>query len=192
MEKLRDRVNVRLVNYLKCASKPSYIRHKIFDNNLIAILALKINKSADIGMCILKLSKVLMYEFHYDYIKNKYDNKSNLLFIDTDILMNKIKIKDVYENFRSNKEMSDFSDYLTKSKCYDNSNKLVTGKTEDETGGVEIEKFVGPKPKMYSFLVDNNEYKKGKSLNKNVPAAIIHNEYKDVLLNNKCTRHSMN
>ena len=56
-------------------------------------------------MCILELSKVLMYEFHYDYIKNKYDNKSKLLFTDTDSLMYEIKTEDVYEDFGSNKEM---------------------------------------------------------------------------------------
>ena len=49
------------------------------------------------GMCILKLSKVLMYEFHSDYIRNKYDNKSKLLFTDTDNLMYEIKTEYVYE-----------------------------------------------------------------------------------------------
>ena len=65
-------------------------------------LALKLNKKAYIGMCILELSKVLMYKFHYDYIKNKYDNKSKLLFTDTDSLMCEIKTEDVYEDFSSN------------------------------------------------------------------------------------------
>ena len=45
-----------------------------------------------------------MYEFHYDYIKNKYDNKSKLLFTDTDSLMYEIKTEDVYEDFRSDKK----------------------------------------------------------------------------------------
>ena len=96
---MRNRINVKLANnekdYLKYTSKPSYTSHKIFDNNLVVIrkskLALRLKKPAYIGMCILELSKVLMYEFHYDYIKNKYDNKSKLLFIDTDSLMYKIK-----------------------------------------------------------------------------------------------------
>ena len=62
-------------------------------------------------MCILELSKILMYEFHYDYIKNKYDNKSKLLFADTDSLMHEIKNEDVYEGFSSDKEMFDFINF---------------------------------------------------------------------------------
>ena len=57
----------------------------------------------------------------------------------------------------------------------------------------QIEEFVGLTPKMYSFLVeDNSEHKKAKSVDTNVVATICHNGYKDVLLNNKCLRHSMN
>ena len=115
-------------------------------------------------MCILELSKVLMYEFHYDYIKNKYDSKSKLLFTVTDSLIYEIKTEDVYEDFSSNKEMFDFSNYLTKSKYYDNSNKIVIGKMKDETN----KEFVGLRTKMYSFLVKNNEYNKAKDVNKNV------------------------
>ena len=88
--------------------------------------------------------------------------------------------------------MFDFSNYLTKSKYYNNSNKLVIGKMKDETAGVAIGEFVALKPKMYLFLVDNNEHKEAKGVNKNVIATISHNEYKDVLLNNRCTRHSVN
>ena len=86
-----------------------------------------------------------MYEFHYDYIKNKYENKSKLLFTDTDSLLYEIKNEDVYEDFSSKKEMFDFSNYWSKSKYYDNSSGLVID-------GVAIEQFVGLKPKMYSSL----------------------------------------
>ena len=175
MENLGNRIDVKLVNnekdYLKYTSKPSYMSHKIFDNNLVALskskVALKLKKPAYIGMFILELSKVLMYKFHYDYIKNKYDNKSKLLFTDTNCLMYEIKTEHVYEDFSSDKENFDFSNYSTKSKYYDNSNKLVIGKMKDETGGSTIEEFVGLKPKMYSFLVDNSEHKKTKGMNKN-------------------------
>ena len=155
--------------------------HKIFDNNLVAIrkskLALKFSKPVYIEMYIFELSKVLMYEFHYDYIENKYHSRSKLLFTDTDSLMYKIKTEDIYENFSSNKEMFDFSNYSTKSKHYDNSNKLVIGKMKDETGGVAIKEFLELKSKMYSFLVDNSEHKKAKGVNKNVVATVSCNEY---------------
>ena len=107
-------------------------------------------------MCILELSKVLMQEFHYNYIKNKYDNKSKQLFIGTDSIVYEIKTEDFYEDFTSDKEMFDFSNYLTKSHYYDDSNKLVIGKMKYETDGITIEEFVGLKLKMHSFLVDNN------------------------------------
>ena len=58
-------------------------------------------------MCILKLSKVLMYELHYDYLKNKYSNNSRLLITDTDSLMYEIKTEDVYEDFSKSKDMFD-------------------------------------------------------------------------------------
>ena len=71
--------------------------------------------------------------------------------------------------------------------------KLVVGKMKDETASVAIEEFVGLKPKMYSYLVDDNsEHKKTKGVNRNVVATINHNEYKDDLLNKKCLRRSMN
>ena len=91
MENMRNRINVKLAikekDSLKCTSIPSDM-HRIFDNNLVAILksrvSLRLNKHVYIGMCILELSTVIMYEFHYDYIKSKYGNKSKLLFGDTD------------------------------------------------------------------------------------------------------------
>ena len=119
MENLRHRTNIKLLNnkkdYLKCTWKTSYMWHKIFHNNSVAIskrrLAWNLHKSSYIEICTLQLSKVLMYEFHYDYIKNKYDNKSELLVIDTDSLLYEIKTEDVYEDFSSNKGMFDFSNY---------------------------------------------------------------------------------
>ena len=136
MEALTSRVNVRLVrnkkDYLKRTSKPSYISQKIFDNDLVAIrkskVTLTLKKPAYIGMYILDLSKVLVYEFHYDCIKDKYGNNSRLLFTDTDSLMHKTKTEDVFEDFSKDKKMFNFSNYSTKSKYYHDSNKLVIRK----------------------------------------------------------------
>ena len=104
-----------------------------------------------------------MHELNYEDIKMKYGNNSRKLFTDTDSLMYEIKIQDVYEDFSNDKEMFDFSNYSAKSKYYDNSNKLVVGKMEDETADLAIKEFVELKPKMYSYLVENNsEHKKVK------------------------------
>ena len=119
MENLRNRIDVKLVSnkkdYLKWTSKPSYMSHKIFDNDLVAIhknkVALTLNKSAYLGRYILKLSKVLMYEFYYNYIKNKYDNNSRLLFRDTDSLIYEIKTEDVCKDFRNDTEIFGFSHF---------------------------------------------------------------------------------
>ena len=105
MENVRNRINVKLVSnkkdYLKWTSKPSYMSHKIFHSDSVAIhknkMTLTFNKPAYIRMCILELIKVLMYEFYYDYIKNKYGN-------DTNSLMYEIKTEDVYEDFKTIKK----------------------------------------------------------------------------------------
>ena len=111
MENLRNRIDVKLLNnkkdYLKCTSKPSYMSHKKFNNNLAAIrkskLAWKLNKLACIELQILKLREVLTYKFHFDYTKNTYDNKSQLLLtVIVYSLMYEIKTEDVYEDFSSN------------------------------------------------------------------------------------------
>ena len=81
--------------------------------------------------------------------------------------MYEIKTEDIYEDFSNDKEMFDFSNYSTKSKYYDNSSKLVVGKRKNENGGAAIKEFVGLKPKMYLFLVDDNsKSKKTKGVNK--------------------------
>ena len=123
-----------------------------------------------------------MCEFHYDCTTNQYVNNSRLLFTNTDSLMSEIETEDVYEDFSNDKEIFDFSSYSTKSKKYDNSKKLVVGKMKDETVGYGIEEFVGLKPKIYSYLIDDNgDYKKTKGVNKNVVATRSHNENNDVL-----------
>ena len=116
--------------------------HKMLDNELVVIrknkITLTLNKPAYIVMCKLKSNTVLINEFHYDYIKNKYGRNSRLLFTDTDCLMYEIKTEDVYEDFSDDKEMFDFSNYSVNSKYYDNLNKLVVGKMKDKATGVAI------------------------------------------------------
>ena len=92
VEKLRKRKNLELINngkdYLKCVSKTIFISQKIFSKNLVAIHRIKpvllLNKPIYEGFSILELSKLLMYVFHYGYIRKRFD--ARLLFTDTDSL----------------------------------------------------------------------------------------------------------
>ena len=90
-----------------------------------------LNKSIYLGFSILELSKLLMYDFNYNYLKKKYD--SRLLFNDTDSLVYEIKgVDDIYEKIYSDEDLFGFSDYLKHSKFYDVTNKKVIGKMKDE------------------------------------------------------------
>ena len=131
MENLRKRVDVRLVTNEKkldkLTSKPTYVSSKIFNENLMAVHKVKetltLNRLAYVGMRILDLSKMLMYDFHYNYIKMKYINRARLLFTDTDSLTYEIEAEDVYKDFWNDKDMFDNSDYLDSSPYYCNVNK---------------------------------------------------------------------
>ncbi|KAL9971514.1 hypothetical protein ACROYT_G017685 [Oculina patagonica] len=149
MENLRKRVDVRLVTnekkLLKMTSKPTYVSSKIFNEDLVAVHKIKetltLNRPAYVGMCILDLSKTLMYDFHYNYIKEKYGDKARLLFTDTDSLTYEIEADDVYKDFWNDKEKFDNSDYPESSHFYNKTNKKVIGKFKDEAAGVPICEF---------------------------------------------------
>ena len=126
---------------------------------IVAIRKIKpvlvLNKPINVGFSILDLSKFLMYEFHYSYIKRKYDAK--LLFTNTDSLVYEIKTNDVYKDFYENKNFFDFSGYPQDSKFIDLVNKEVIGKIKDEFKGKIINEFIGLKSKMYSLIAVDNE-----------------------------------
>ena len=92
-----------------------------------------------------------MQDTSYDYVKNKYIHKAEILRIDTDSLMYKIKTENVHEELYKDKELFDFSNYPNDSKCYNDVNNLVIGKIKDEPCGVLIKGFVKLKFKMYTF-----------------------------------------
>ena len=111
------------------------------------------------------MSKLLTYEFHYGYVKRKYNAK--LLFTDTDSLVYEIKTEDVYEDFYEDKNLFDLTDYPRDSKSFDLVNKKVIGKMKDEFKGKATGEFVGLKSKMYSLVdVDGGENKKAKGVNR--------------------------
>ena len=120
MENIRNRVNVKLVNSKekarKLIAKPNYRSCKIFSENLISVhmkkTSLVMNKPVYLGACILDLSKTIMYDFHYKYIKPMYKDKAKLLFTDTDSLMYEIETEDFYKDISGDvKDRFDTSDY---------------------------------------------------------------------------------
>ena len=201
MEKIRKRVDVRLVTdekkLLKLTSKPTYVSSKIFNDNLVAVHKIKetltLNRPAYVGMCILDLSKTLMYDFHYNYIKDKYGDKAKLLFTDTDSLTYEIEGKDVYKDFWNDKDKFDNSDYSESSTYFDKTNKKVIGKFKDEAAGLPICEFVGLRSKMYSYIKDDQKGgKTAKGIKKNViKKDITHENYKQTLFNNQQMYHKM-
>ena len=201
MENLRKRVDVRLITnekkLLKMVSKPTYVSSKIFNENLVAVHKIKetltLNRPAYVGMCILDLSKTLMYNFHYNYIKEKYGAKAKLLFTDTDSLKYEIEAEDVYRDFWNDKDRFDNSDYPESSPYFDKTNKKVIGKFKDEAAGIPITEFVGLRSKMYSYIKDNQKGgKTAKGIKKNIiNNNIKHADYKNVLLENKQMQHTM-
>ena len=201
MENIRKRVDVRLITdekkLLKMASKPTYVSSKIFNENLVAVHKIKetltLNRPAYVGMCILDLSKTLMYDFHYNYIKNKYGSKAKLLFTDTDSLTYEIEAEDVYQDFWNDKNLFDNSDYPENSPYFDKTNKKVIGKFNDEAAGIPITEFIGLRSKMYSYIKDNQKGgKTAKGIKKNIiKNNIKHEDYKNILLENRQMHHTM-
>ena len=201
MENIRKRVDVRLVTdekkLIKMTSKPTYVSSKIFNENLVAVHKIKetltLNRPAYIGMCILDLSKTLMYDFHYNYIKQKYGSKAKLLFTDTDSLTYEIKTNDAYQDFWNDKDKFDNSDYPENSPFYYKINKKVIGKFKDEAAGMPITEFVGLRSKMYSYMKDNDKGgKTAKGIKKNIiKKNIKHENYKNVLFDNEQMHHNM-
>ena len=176
MENIRKRSNVYLESdynhFLRKTSKPTYVSSKVFSENLVAVNMqrerLKLDKPSYVGMCILDLSKVLMYDFHYNFTKGKYGEKAKLLFTDTDSLCYHIKTDDVYEDLYEDRGLFDNSDYKKSSKFFFGENKKVIGKFKDEAAGEPIIEFVGLKSKMYSYETAKKNCKKAKDVKKNV------------------------
>ena len=131
---------------------------------------LTLNRPAYVGMCILELSKTLMYDFHYNIIKPLYLENAKLLFTDTDSLMYEIATEDVYKDFYERKELFHDSDYPEDSMYYFKENKKVIGKMKDETAGVPIVELIGLLGKMYSYMKNNN---KGGKTAKGIKKAVI-------------------
>ena len=205
MENIRNRVNVKLVNNRDkaktLAAKPNFKHLNIFCEEVTAIhmkkTSLTMNKPTYLGMCILDLSKTIVYEKHYNYIKKKYGDKAKLLFTDTDSLMYEIETEDFYKDISGDvKDRFDTSDYPHNhpSGIPTGCNKKVLGMFKDEAAGRIIEEFVGLRSKLYSFkMFEGEESRKCKGVKKSVvKKSITHEDYKTCLFTGKQQLRKMN
>ena len=160
MESIRKRVNVELVNnqkrIKKALAKPTVKNFTYVNDDLVMIQfakkAIVQNKPMYTGFVVLELSKVLMYDFHYNHIQGQYgSDRARLLFTDTDSLCYKIQTDDLYDDMARNLQHYDTSAYPKTHPLYSPVNAKVIGKFKDETNSIPPEEFVGLRAKMYSL-----------------------------------------
>ena len=195
MENVRKHWDIKLVKTdkkrNKLVSEPNYHTMKLIDNNLAIIemrkVKAKMNKPIYLGLSTLDISQNTMYEFWYDYVKSKYEDKARLCYMDTDSFVVTIKTKDFYKDIAENvKERFDTSNYINDRPLPTEVNKKVIGLMKDELGGDIITEFVGLRPKAYSYITnDFIETKKAKGTKKCVIKKMLRFEdYKKFLFSN--------
>ena len=186
-ENVEKRIEVKLFTdakkFVNMASRPYFKNFEIFTNELIACemrkTQVKYNRPMIVGMCILDLSKVLMYDFHYNTIKKRYGDKATLCFTDTDSLTYHIQTEDFYADMKQDLHLYDTSDYPKDHICYSTANKKVIGKFKDETNAKPIYEFCGLRAKMYSILKDEEHNKAvAKGIKKNIIKRLKHEQFK--------------
>ena len=174
MENIRRHRNIKLVNnkeeYLKTVMKPNLKSGTLLGDDLMGCEMGKIkvvmNKPVYLGQAILDLSKIIMYEFHYDYMIPKYGENIKLCYMDTDSYVYNIKTEDFYKDIAEDVEARfDTSGYKDRPVPVEK-NKKVIGLMKDELGGEIMKEFVSLRPKMYSYRVGNSEPKKCKGIKK--------------------------
>ena len=151
------------------------------------------NKPIYLGLSILDISKILMYEFWYDYMKPKYSNDVKLCYMDTDSFVMNIKTADFYKDIANDVEKRfDTSNYEVDRPLPTGKNKKVIGLMKDELGGKIITEFITLRPKAYTYLTDDGkEDKKAKGTKKCIIRRMIKfDDYKKCLLNGEVTLKS--
>ena len=195
MENVRKHRDIKLVTTDKrrnqLVSEPNYHTTIWFSENLLPIemkkTKVKMNKPVYLGLSILEMSKTLMYEFWYDYMKPKYGDKVKFCYMNTDSFIMHIKTEDFYKDIANDVEKRfDTSNYEVNRPLPTGKYKKVIGLMKDELGGKIMTEFVALRPKSYSYLTgDCKEDKKAKGTKKCViKRRLKFNDYKDCLLNN--------
>ena len=196
MENIRKHRDIKLVTTdkkkSKLVSEPNYHTINLISKDLSIIemkkTKVKMNKPIYFGLSILEISKILMYEFWYDYMKPKYNNNVKLCYMDMDSFIMDIKTNDFYKDIANDVENRfETSNYEVNRPLPMGKNKKVIGLMKDELGGKIITEFVTLRPKTYSYLTDDGkEDKKAKGTKKCVIKKMIKfNDYKKCLFNDE-------
>ena len=196
MENIRKHRDIKLVTTdkkrSKLVSEPNYDAMNLISEDLSIIemkkTKIKMNKPIYLGLSILEISKILMYEFWYDYMKPKYNDNVRLCYMNTDSFVMHIKTNDFYKDISHDVyNRFDTSNYGINGPLPIGKNKKVIGLMKNELGGEIIAEFIALKPKTYSYLVDNDKIdKKAKGTKKwAINQMIKFDDYKNCLLNDK-------
>ena len=176
----------------KLARKAKLKKMMIIDDDLSVVhmhqKKVLYNKPIFCGQAILDLSKMIMYDFHYNVMKKKYGDKIALCYMDTDSLIYEIETEDLYKDLESMKEHFDFSNYDKKHALYSTDNKKVPGKFKDENAGTPITEAIFLRSKVYDIQTLNpkKDKRKAKGVKKHTTAhCLSSNDYRDSLLLNK-------
>ena len=150
-------------------SEPNYHATKWFSENLLAIemrkIEVKMNKPVCLGLSILDISKTVMYEFWYDYMKPKYGDNAKLCYTDTDSFIINIKTEHFNEDIADDVEKRfDTSNYEIDRPLPTGKNKKVIRLMKDELGGKIMTEFIALRPKNHAYLMDDYRLKKQKEL----------------------------
>ena len=174
MENIRKHRDIKLVNnevdYLGTVMEPNFKSGTLFGPNLMGCEMGKIkivaSKPVYLGQVILDLSKIVMYEFLYDYMKRKYaGDKLELCYMDTDSLIYLIETDNFYMDIADDVESRfDMSGYSPVQPLPVGRNKKVIGLMKDELSGEIMREFVALRPKIYAYKVDNSESKRCKGI----------------------------
>ena len=158
-------------------------------------IRVKITKRLYLGMPVLDVSEILMYEFWYGSIKTKYGDRARFCYADTDSFVIYIKTKDFYKDISDDVERwFDTSNYDKNDKrpLPIGKNKKVPGLFKDELGGKIMTEVVALRPKTYAYLMDDgSNHKKAKGTKKCIiKQKLMFENYKDCVFNNKTVYRS--
>lgn len=180
MENVDKRIDMKLVTHWEkigkrrgaeiLMSKPNFKDRVIFCETLVAIqfnrTSVLYDKPMYVGFSILDISKTVIYDFFYNFLKQQYHNKVSLLYSDTDSLILEIFTDNFYTDMKKHLNRFDTSNYSKDRRYGMPVTESVVGKMKDEFAGIPVSSFYGTAAKSYCVSVADEEIMKAKGVSK--------------------------